>query len=348
MKIIISGPAQAYQDDETDELVEDPKRLQALHGLDFSKDKCSNYLDGPLDKIGLRGGLITLAYEKKQLRVVTEFESPRKLTAAELAALVDDTRGQWSDGIGEGEFRHAKKLKLQIDLSPVGAEKKVTAKQSDDGKKVPTPRGMPLHQALEAKDLKRARELLASGLKLDTRDKYGRTALHIACQDGLLDFAEELIHAGANVNIKDKSKLTPLGRLCLCQDKKSMSTSQPLVVLKLLLKGGAIVDDGDETGITPLMWATNRGHLDIVKALLKAGADVNARDRQRDNKNTVLMYASDLDMIKLLLKHGADPRLQNAYSMNAWDYALLNNHERGFRERAELLRKHGERLDKKK
>ncbi len=31
-------------------------------------------------------------------------------------------------------------------------------------------------------------------------------------------------------------------------------------------------------GMTPLMWAAKRGHLDIVKFLLKEEADVNAKE----------------------------------------------------------------------
>ncbi|WP_254507831.1 ankyrin repeat domain-containing protein [Anatilimnocola floriformis] len=344
MKIIITGPAEAF-DDDTEEPVDDPRRLAPLDGLDFSTDKCSNYLGKELDEIGLRGGVIRLAVEKKKLRVVTEFESPRKLTPAELAKLVDDTRGQWSDGIGEGEFRHAQKYKLQIDVSPFGLGP-TTAKQIADGKKVATPRGMPLHKALEEKKVKLARELLASGVKLDVRDKYGQTPLHIACSEGLLDLAEEFIQAGADVRIKNKSGATALESLCVCQEK-CMRTPQPLAVLKLLLKKGVAVDDGDKQGVTPLMWAVNRGHLELVKGLIKAGANVNAQDREKGNENRVLMYASDLEIIKLLLKHGADPRLKNAYGNTAWDSALLNSHQRGYRQRAELLQKHGEKLDKK-
>jgi ankyrin repeat protein len=42
-------------------------------------------------------------------------------------------------------------------------------------------------------------------------------------------------------------------------------------------------------GITPLMWAADRGHIDVVRALLAAGADATAEDDQGD---TALDYAT--------------------------------------------------------
>ncbi len=34
----------------------------------------------------------------------------------------------------------------------------------------------------------------------------------------------------------------------------------------------------DDTGMTPLLWATDREHIDIVQTLLEAGSNVNAQD----------------------------------------------------------------------
>ena len=59
-----------------------------------------------LAELELKGGQVKLVFDTKakKLRVVSEFKSVRKLTAAELRELIDDTQGQWSDGIGEGCF----------------------------------------------------------------------------------------------------------------------------------------------------------------------------------------------------------------------------------------------------
>ena len=50
------------------------------------------------------------------------------------------------------------------------------------------------------------------------------------------------------------------------------------VVRCILERGTETVDVGDGVGRTPLGWASNRGHLEIVKALLGAKADVDKSD----------------------------------------------------------------------
>ena len=106
---------------------------------------------------------------KKKLRVVSEFTSIRKLTAKELALLIDDTRGQWSDGIGEGCFdRVMDRKKVVIDLSPYGS--KVSATQADDGKAAPKPKtANELWKAVAAGDLEAVKEIVAGKAKLDAR-----------------------------------------------------------------------------------------------------------------------------------------------------------------------------------
>src|SRR5262249_22750866 len=109
-----------------------------------------------------------------------------------------------------------------------------------------------------------------------------------------------------------------------------------------LLEKGAEVDARDKLGITPLMWAVNRGNLPLIRFLIDAGADVNAKDREKHNESTVLMYAQRIDTAELLLRHGANPSACNASGETAWEYALLNNHIRGYRRLADLIRSYQE------
>uniref|UniRef100_A0A1D1YME2 Acyl-CoA-binding domain-containing protein 2 n=1 Tax=Anthurium amnicola TaxID=1678845 RepID=A0A1D1YME2_9ARAE len=62
----------------------------------------------------------------------------------------------------------------------------------------------------------------------------------------------------------------------------------------------------DSEGRTPLHWAVDRGHFNIVEILISKGADVNAKDGEGQ---TSLHYAilCERDAIaELLIKHGAD------------------------------------------
>jgi len=60
----------------------------------------------------------------------------------------------------------------------------------------------------------------------------------------------------------------------------------------------------DDSGKTPLHYASLDGNLDIVKYLVNKGADVNVRD---DRGNIPLDYVKqkDLDIRKYLKKNGA-------------------------------------------
>src|SRR5262245_64400933 len=104
MRIVISGPAAARDADERE--VVDLKLLEAIDGLEYNDEVCATYLEAPLNEIGIEGGGLRIVLDRssKALRVVTEYLVPRKLDQSELAALVEHTKGQWSDGIGEACF----------------------------------------------------------------------------------------------------------------------------------------------------------------------------------------------------------------------------------------------------
>ncbi|KAM7267045.1 hypothetical protein ACFE04_009211 [Oxalis oulophora] len=76
-------------------------------------------------------------------------------------------------------------------------------------------------------------------------------------------------------------------------------------LLKCVEKGAA-VNSKDGEGRTPLHWAVDRGHLDVVQALVSNNADVNAKD---DEGQTPLHYAVVCDresIAEFLVKQNAD------------------------------------------
>jgi ankyrin repeat protein len=66
------------------------------------------------------------------------------------------------------------------------------------------------------------------------------------------------------------------------------------------------LDEWDESGMTPLLWAIFRGDTEKVRALLAAGADPNRRSRTGDSP---LWHAEDdfglTDIAALLRQYGA-------------------------------------------
>lgn len=84
-----------------------------------------------------------------------------------------------------------------------------------------------------------------------------------------------------------------------------------------------ILDEHDESGLTAVHWAADRGHADILDILLKYGASANILDKECNQ--TPLHYAvscGHMESIKILLQHGADPKIKDSDELTCFDIAL--------------------------
>ncbi|NXE10146.1 AN34B protein, partial [Lophotis ruficrista] len=104
-----------------------------------------------------------------------------------------------------------------------------------------------------------------------------------------------------------------------------------LRLTRLLLEGGAYINESNDRGETPLMIACRTKHVDsqsvpkakMVKYLLDNNADPNIQDK---SGKTALMHAclekAGPEVVSLLLKSGADPSLQDHSNCSALVYAI--------------------------
>ncbi|XP_007941656.1 ankyrin repeat domain-containing protein 34B [Orycteropus afer afer] len=104
-----------------------------------------------------------------------------------------------------------------------------------------------------------------------------------------------------------------------------------LRLTRLLLEGGAYINESNDRGETPLMIACKTQHADhqsvskakMVKYLLENNADPNIQDK---SGKTALMHAclekAGPEIVSLLLKSGADLTLQDHSSYSALVYAI--------------------------
>ncbi|NXS58235.1 AN34B protein, partial [Brachypteracias leptosomus] len=104
-----------------------------------------------------------------------------------------------------------------------------------------------------------------------------------------------------------------------------------LRLTRLLLEGGAYINESNDRGETPLMIACISKHVDsqsvskakMVKYLLENKADPNIQDK---SGKTALMHAclekAGPEVVSLLLKSGADPSLQDHSNCSALVYAI--------------------------
>lgn len=135
--------------------------------------------------------------------------------------------------------------------------------------------------------------IIASGIKVDIRDKNKRTALHLAASPVV---AQALIDYGASINPLDRKGNTPLS---------IASTEGVTDLVSLLLFNGAQPNIANAKHETPLHQAVKGGYIDIARLLILKGADVNSRDEQLQTPIIIAACKTDKAFIPLLMEHGA-------------------------------------------
>jgi ankyrin repeat protein len=65
------------------------------------------------------------------------------------------------------------------------------------------------------------------------------------------------------------------------------------------------INQQDQEGLTPLHWAVDRGHLDLVKYLISAGAAVNACDHDGQTPLCYAVLCEHTEIEKVLKSAGA-------------------------------------------
>jgi hypothetical protein len=100
----------------------------------------------------------------------------------------------------------------------------------------------------------------------------------------------------------------------------SLTTS----VKRLLSIRNINVNVKDVYGITPLHWAVEIGHIEIIRLLLQNGADVNAKSRWDRTPLHCSAYHGHVDILHLLVENGADLEAQSNGGWRALHYAACN------------------------
>jgi len=96
-------------------------------------------------------------------------------------------------------------------------------------------------------------------------------------------------------------------------------------VILLLLKHRPTLklNQADSFGLTPLMEAVRSGHQEVVKLLLSKGADVNATSKTLSSCLTFAAEKNNLPMVELLLNNGASLGHKTAAGFNAEQLARM-------------------------
>jgi len=225
----------------------------------------------------------------------------------------------------------------------------------------------PLFIACKEGNFEMARALLAKGANINKKNNQGFTVLHKASQDGIYAKVEQIIELGAQVDIEDAKGETPL--FLACKNKhhgitrlllakgadinKKNSQGVPRLhracqdgdfdLVQMLVTRGATVDIGcEKEELTPLMLASNHGHISIVRYLLNQGADANKQCKIGDTALIVASYGGYLDIVRELL----DRRVEINKTDNKGKSALMWAASRAQMETAQLLVSSGAEVNK--
>ncbi|KAI0017264.1 ankyrin repeat-containing domain protein [Xylariomycetidae sp. FL0641] len=167
----------------------------------------------------------------------------------------------------------------------------------------------------EARRSKLIRMLIGAGAKIDALDDRHCTPLAYAAQCLLVPVASELIAAGADVSIRNRSEET-LIMLAAVQGEKPMEQLPHL--LSLLVQKGAPVNAQSDTRSTALHMLCERRHPDedharsrdaALRFLLEKGADLSIRDHNHQLPFHNAYRQGNRNACLLLLEYGSAKQL---------------------------------------
>jgi hypothetical protein len=153
----------------------------------------------------------------------------------------------------------------------------------------------PLIRATALGSVDDMRRLLAAGAPIDERDEWFRSAWLIALQSGDIAKAQLLREHGADIHALGHCAHPPLFYAIECHRS---------AMLRWLLDMGFDVEQTDQFGTTPLIFAAESGCMEAIELLLSAGAQID----RLHNGSTALGSAPAREMVLRLLGAGADPQ----------------------------------------
>ena len=140
-------------------------------------------------------------------------------------------------------------------------------------------------------------QLINAGASLDVCGVSGMNALMWASQEGHDNCVKQLIEAGASLDLVDFYRFTALAHACSQEE-----------CVRQLLDAGALLETHDFSGNTALHRAVCLSSPKCALMMCDRGANVNAQD---SSGSTPLHCAAayQLDCVEILLNHRADPNI---------------------------------------
>jgi uncharacterized protein len=184
-------------------------------------------------------------------------------------------------------------------------------------------------------DAAEIRTLIARGAKVEARDRYSRTPLHVAAYGGHHEAMRALVAVGANPNALERDRYDIVTIAAVANDVPTLKVSLELgctaknitsrydgtaliaaahlghaEVVRILIKAGAPLDHVNNLRWTALIESIVLGdggprHVATLKALVEAGANVNLPDGHGQTPLTLARRRGYAEMVRVLERAGA-------------------------------------------
>ncbi|XP_059159950.1 death-associated protein kinase 1-like isoform X2 [Physella acuta] len=137
---------------------------------------------------------------------------------------------------------------------------------------------------------------MAANIDLNTANKHGETAVHMAASGGHVDVIKFLLAKGVDISILDKQ-----GDSAVYWAARQGHTE----IIQCLVQAGVSVNTQNKSGETALHVAARYGHTAAVEYLCSVDANINLFDNDRETALHCAAVRGNVDCVRVLLEHGA-------------------------------------------
>lgn len=195
-----------------------------------------------------------------------------------------------------------------------------------------------LFNAIANNNEKLVKDLIAKGADVNSAQKYNiyavYTCLNKAISEGLIEIAEILINAGADVYapsyiFNDKTGLSYLISAAACAKKNRLDA------IKLIIRHSPDLLLEEASGALFMLSALNKKddyktQLDCCKELLKLNIDLNYVGTCEATALFRAAISGNIELTRLLIEHGADKNLASCFALDDYaDIELISEKKKG-------------------
>lgn len=184
-----------------------------------------------------------------------------------------------------------------------------------------------LHLAIEEKKQNVVKVLLEFGANVDVKDNHKQTPLFYAALFKQAEIAEMLLKAGANVNAKDDENMMPINYAFGEKiDSHSCEKYKPSKLVVLLCSYGADLNFKNESGTKTLLMVSRKGHFSEIEFLVEHGADLFSSVEGGRTALHSAVSGHNYNLVDFLLRSGFDINAKNLGDLSPI-HLLANNVE---------------------